>query len=153
MSQVLFAGGYPFHYEGNEWANAWWHLTTSNSGTWDWVPYFETYALEHYPFEFEVRDSADELEAADVILLDLVDNDTFSGYPDGIPDHVRVVVDDSGSISQNQADYTDGCGGNLEIPSPTTDILINQHCVDRWHVAWDYGLTGLHGKTYLHVID
>jgi hypothetical protein len=152
MSQVLLAGGYPFHYQGSDWANAWWHNFTTSSLTWSYIPAFQDYALNYYPSEFATKSSAGALEAGDLILLDLMNNSDPQGGPDGIPDHVRVVVDESGYISQNQEDYTDGCGNNLEIPASTSDILINQHCIDRWHVKWDYGIT-IEGKIYIHVID
>jgi hypothetical protein len=143
ISQVLHNGGYPLR-TGNwnkesiyEWwyrKVLWWYET---SNTWSAADWLMMYAAQYTEFEF--RSSPTELERGDFFLVDLRDNNNPSGPPDGKPDHGRVIVG-YGYTSTNQADYTNGCGVNYPIPSQVYTLLINQHCVDRWHVKWDYRL-------------
>ena len=70
--------------------------------------------------------------------------------PDGIPDHARFVVG-YGYTSTDQEDYTDGCGSNQTIPASTYGLLVDQHCVDRKHVIWNYGVQGGIGYWPFHV--
>jgi hypothetical protein len=146
-SQVLRKGGYPLR-TGNWNANSiyeWWYQWVSgygyiNSKTWSATDWFNTYTAQ-YPAEFQPTCWPSCLQAGDLILLDLTTNSNpGNGIPDGLPDHARIVVSTSGPISQDPADYTDGCGGSYTVPSPRTTTLINQHCTDRKRVAWDYRL-------------
>lgn len=68
---------------------------------------------------------------------------------DGFYDHIRVIVG-WGNTSTNQRDYTNGCGTNTPVPTVVYTILGNQHCIDRWHVAWDYGVLS-YGLLYVRV--
>lgn len=135
ISQVLHNGEYPLR-TGNWDRNSiyeWWYRKVwwgyENSKTWSAADWLGRFAAQYVDFEF--RTSPVYLEGGDFFLLDL--------NRDGKPDHGRVVVG-YGFTSTNQADYTDGCGTNYPIPRRTYTLLINQHCVDRWHVAWDYRL-------------
>lgn len=146
VSQALHNGGYPLR-PGNWDENSvfeWWYrkvlLWYENSKTWSTTDWFNTYLFQ-YPDEFEFRSWPTELEAGDFFLMDL-HGANIEDPPDGIPDHARFVVG-YGFTSTNQEDYTDGCGGNLEIPPSTYGLLANQHCVDRKHVAWDYRIQGI----------
>jgi hypothetical protein len=91
-----------------------------------------------------------DLEMDGLPLGDFIAIDTGSG----IPDHTRVIVG-SGNTSTNQSDYTDGCGINKPIPVQKYTVLGDQHCIDRWHVAWDYNLILPNGQPmnrwYIHV--
>jgi hypothetical protein len=86
--------------------------------------------------EFEMLSSPILLTTGDILILDITGP---IGLPDGIPDHARIIVG-QGYTSTDQADYTDGCGNNLQIPPSTYTLLIDQHCTDRRHVAFDYNL-------------
>jgi hypothetical protein len=116
----------------------------------DWLNVY----FAQYPSEFDVNPQS-ALEGGDLIILDL-HGASPDDFPDGVPDHVRVVVG-YGDISQNQNDYTRGgcAGADYPVPTanPTPILLINQHCVDRWHVAWDYRLFGDENIWYIHVIE
>jgi hypothetical protein len=152
-SQSLRAGGYPLrtgNYDPNS-VFQWWYYWSSvwgwqNSKTWSASDWFNTYVAQ-YPGEFQVNgvSSGSQLSQGDFIAID-----TGSG----IPDHTRVIVG-SGNTSTNQSDYTDGCGINKPIPAQKYTILGDQHCIDRWHVAWDYNLILPNGQPmnrwYIHV--
>lgn len=154
MSQVLYEGDYPLR-TGNwdpdnvlEWwykKVLWWY---ENSKTWSATDWFNTYLFQ-YGGEFEYRSWPTELEEGDFFPMDLRGPNP-SDPPDGVPDHVRVVVG-YGYTSSDQIDYTDGCGGNNSIPPTTYTLLINQHCVDRKHVAWNYNLPDSIGRWPFHV--
>ena len=146
VSQSLHNGGIPLR-TGNWDENSvfeWWYKKTlwwyDNSKTWSATDWFNTYLFQ-YPDEFEFRSWPTELEAGDFFLMDLRGAEP-EDPPDGIPDHARFVVG-YGWSSVNQQDYTDGCGANLIIPPTTYGLLVNQHCVDRKHVAWDYMIEGI----------
>lgn len=105
--------------------------------------------------EFVVNPDPPVPQGGDFILLDLRNNmfPNLNLPPDGLPDHGRFLVG-YGSTSTEQYDYTDGCGVNNPIPTSEITLLGNQHCTDRWHVAWDYNINfDLHRAWYIHVID
>lgn len=156
ISQVLHNGGYPLR-TGNWNKNSiyeWWYRKVlwwyENSKTWSAADWLNMYIAQYQATEFKYRSWPTQLQSGDFFLIDLRDNDNPSGPPDGKPDHGRVIVG-YGYTSTNQADYTDGCGTNYPVPSQTYTLLINQHCVDRWHVAWDYRLPGSIGRWSIHV--
>lgn len=120
------------------------------SYTWGVTNWLNLYVAQ-YPNEFDVVSSEIQLDGGDFISLDLRNNETNEPVPDGKPDHGRVVVG-YGNTSTSQDDYTDGCGGNNTIPPTTYTLLVNQHCTDRWHVAWDYNIQDI-PRWYIHVID
>jgi hypothetical protein len=153
MSQVLFAGGYPTSLPGNDWPYAWWYDTTlqSSSATWRVVPTFYNYVAtpdNQHSHEFEIIVSTGAtpppvLAGGDVILLDLRNNNNPNLGPDNLPDHARVVVG-QGNTSQDRSDYIN-CGDDgtvtptpIATPTTTSDLLIDQNCIDRWHVIWNY---------------
>lgn len=123
----------------------WWY---ENSNTWSATDWFNTYVAQ-YPDEFEIYPWPTNLMPGDFFTMDLR-GATPSDPPDGIPDHIRFVLG-YGNTSTNQIDYTDGCGNNNSIPTMTYTLLIDQHCVDRKHVAWDYKLPGSIGRWSIHV--
>jgi hypothetical protein len=160
VSQVMHNGGYPLRTGiGDE--NSpfeWWYrdpapFQPDYSLTWAVTDWLNVYFAQ-YPSEFDVNPQS-ALEGGDLIILDL-HGASPDDFPDGVPDHVRVVVG-YGDISQNQNDYTRGgcAGADYPVPTanPTPILLINQHCVDRWHVAWDYRLFGDENIWYIHVIE
>lgn len=157
ISQVLHNGGYPLR-TGNWDENSifeWWYrkrfgLWWQNSKTWSAADWLNTYVHQYQAAEFEIRSWPTDLEAGDFYLMDLYNNDDPDQPPDGKPDHGRVIVG-YGLTSTNQGDYTDGCGNNKPIPPQTDTLLANQHCVDRWHVAWDYEIPGSVGRWSIHV--
>ena len=157
ISQVLHNGGYPLRtgdYDENSYYE-WWFRDPAQyfvnySTTWSATNWLNVY-LTQYPNEFDTVSSVSTLEGGDFILLDLRNNDTNAPIPDGKPDHGRIVVG-YGNTSTNQSDYTDGCGNNLSIPSSTYVLLANQHCTDRWHVAWNYNIQDI-PRWYIHIID
>lgn len=147
VSQALYNGGYPMR-TGNWNTDSyfdWWFRTVllvkQNSKTWSATDWFNVYVTQ-YPNEFQYVTSYSNLSTADFFLLDL--------NGDGSPDHARFVVG-NGYTSTDQSDYTNGCGTNESIPSQTYTLLIDQHCVDRKHVAWNYNLPGSVGRWYYHV--
>jgi hypothetical protein len=154
VSQALHNGGLPLR-TGNWDENSvfeWWYRKVlwwyENSITWSATPEFNTYLFQ-YPNDFEFWSWPTDLEGGDFFLMDL-HGATLQDPPDGIPDHARFVVG-YGWTSTNQGDYTDGCGTNLTIPSSTYELLINQHCVDRKRVVWNYGVQGGVGFWPFHV--
>ncbi|HMR99739.1 MAG TPA: amidase domain-containing protein [Anaerolineales bacterium] len=157
ISQVLHNGGYPLrtgNFDENSYYE-WWYRDPSQyfvsySTTWSAANWFNVY-ISLYPNEFDTMSTVTALQEGDFILLDLRNNDTNAPFPDGKPDHGRVVVG-YGNTSVNQSDYTDGCGNNSAIPSSEYTLLVNQHCTDRWHVAWDYNIEDV-PRWYIHVID
>jgi hypothetical protein len=153
-------GGYPLRTGiGDE--NSpfeWWYrdpapFQPDYSLTWSMANWLNVYFAQ-YPSEFDVNPPS-ALEGGDLIILDL-HGASLDDAPDSIPDHARAVVG-YGDISQNQNDYTrGGCAGAdypIPTPNPSPILLINQHCVDRWHVAWDYNLLDEHQKWFIHIID
>jgi hypothetical protein len=155
MSQVLLAGGYPFHGNSpNDWVENWWYTSTNSSLSWRYVPAFKNY-FEAHPNEFVVVNQAEMLQAGDIIMLDLHGPDS-DDPPDGIYDHVEVVVG-YGYTSTNLNDYIQydlDCNVIQNTPPASTpDILISQNCVDRWRVAWDEFVEPDTGKVFIHVID
>lgn len=162
-SQVLHEGGYPLRegqYEpldGEEW---WYKPDSLSEYSWTWWKaesfknYMELYA---YPGEFELKTSKNGLAGGDFIVLDICTNGELNcGDPDGIPDHVRVVVGE-GYTSTNPDDYANPCTtATPTVPASINALLINQNCVDRWHVKWDYNIEYLVGSDsiwYFHVIE
>jgi len=155
MSQVLLAGGYPFHGNSpNDWVENWWYTSTNSSLSWRYVPSFENY-FEVHPNEFYTVSQASILQAGDIIMLDL-HGVNLDDPPDGTYDHIKVVVG-VGYTSSNPIDYTYCENGVLviptNIPAGTNTVLINQNCIDRWHVAWDYGVDEEAITIFIHVID
>lgn len=156
LSQVLYSGGYPLR-TGNWDPNSifeWWYrpvlLWFENSHTWSVTEDFNIY-VNQYPSEFDTGVLPSQLERGDFLLMDLRNNDNPDILiPDGRPDHGRVVIG-YGYTSTNQNDYTNGCGENLTVPPSTYTLLANQHCTDRWHVAWDYNLPGNANLWPIHV--
>jgi hypothetical protein len=159
-SQVLHKGTYPLR-EGNWNANSpfeWWYKKVmwwyENSKTWSATDWLNTYIHQYRPEEFDVSAGTmstvdiSELAGGDFIIMDTRDNDEEEGPPDGIPDHVRIIVG-YGLTSSNLEDY--GCRENPTVPSPIYTLLANQHCVDRWHIAWNYNLTEEYGLWLIHV--
>ena len=145
-SQVLHEGGYPLHptdpatwyplnpiqwWYGQNYPFGWW-----NTNSWS-VPDALREYVTHYPSDFQFKSSpvaGTNLTKGDFFLMDL--------DRDGTPDHTRVIVG-SGYTSTKPADYTyTGCisGGVAPIPARKMALLANQHCVDRWHVVWNYNL-------------
>ena len=120
-----------------------------NSKTWSATDWINSYFAQ-YPDEFEVNPQT-SLEGGDFIVLD-TDRDQ-------LPDHIRIVVG-YGSTSTNESDYigweTDdtSCWEVINpVPTPVNKLLINQHCIDRWHVAWDYNIVFENiNMWYIHVI-
>jgi hypothetical protein len=87
----------------------------------------------------------------------LIVNGTSTDGSDGLPDHIRVIVG-NGWTSTDVIDYYTKCDANGNpAPTPTAappsvfDLLIDQHCIDRRHVVWDYGIDGNANKWYIHV--
>jgi hypothetical protein len=160
VSQILHEGGMPLDpaNSGNWWPynNAqWWYGyycmpwgCVENSNTWSATDWLRDYA-NNYPAKFQYRTSPvspGNLSKGDFFLMDL-------DY-DNIPDHARIIVG-GGYTSTNQADYTmDGCtqNGTYPIPARKWALLVNQHCVDRWHVAWNYRVASGIRKWSYHVI-
>ena len=85
-----------------------------------------------------------------------------AGGPDGKPDHGRVVVG-KGYPSEENIDYISQdkdifgiCHTTFhEVPPPPDDpvLLVNQHCIDRLHVVWNYNLTSNNRRFYIHVTE
>ena len=165
ISQVLYNGDYPLR-PGNWDANdefQWWYRaddndpsTDENSKTWSATDWFKSY-IEHYDDEFSefvVNPNPPVPQGGDFILLDLRNNIfPLILIPDGLPDHGRALVG-YGYTSTDQRDYTNGCGNNDIIPDSALTLLANQHCTDRWHVAWDYNIDfNIQGFWYIHIID
>ena len=129
--------------------------------TWRNVEDFKKHA-EAYPNEFDVSSKTTDpnlpanITAGDFILLDLGNNDTGINIPDNRPDHVRVIVGE-GWTSTSVIDYYDECVNSTPAPTPTAvptsvfKMLIDQHCVDRYHVGWNYGIAENANKWYIHV--
>jgi hypothetical protein len=163
ISQVLQNGGYPLRTGNWDENNVfeWWYrdgglFEADYSLTWanaDWInSYFAQYLNE-----FDVNPPVSTLEGGDFIVLDLRDNDTSEPVPDGIPDHGRVVVG-YGYPSTDVINYI-SYNTNCEVvynPTPTSVpepiLLINQHCVDRQNVAWDFNIQDI-PRWYIHVIE
>ena len=78
---------------------------------------------------------------------------TVDEPPDGVYDHIKVVVGD-GYTSTDPIDYVTYVDGAPVIPTTAPesvfDVLINQNCIDRWHVAWDYGVRPNARKIFIH---
>lgn len=155
LSQVLQNGNYPLR-PGNYDKNShfeWWYrdliIGFDNSKTWSATDWFNSYAAQ-YPAEFEVNIPLNSLLGGDFILLDLHDNDNVDLPPDGKPDHARIVVG-NGYTSTDPIDYTDSCGGSYTIPNSVNTLLINQHCPDRKHVAWDFNIDSSTSRWYIQV--
>jgi hypothetical protein len=146
VSQSLYKGGIGLK-TGNWDENSvyeWWYKANyigpifigyTNSKTWSATDWFNTY-LYQYTNQFELRSWPTQLESGDFFILDL-QGSTPGSPPDGIPDHARFVVG-YGNSSEDPADYT--CQSD-PIPTSTYGLLVDQHCVDRKHVAWDYRLS------------
>jgi hypothetical protein len=154
LSQVLHNGGYPLRpddYSGD--ASEWWYKPQdlSYSLTWSAADSLKWYVLT-WATDFTMKPSVFDLQSGDFILLDLRENTPpYNPIPDGIPDHASFVIG-YGYTSVNQVDYTDGCGGTYTIPQSIETMLINQNCVDRHHVAWDYRVnTNVHNLWYVHI--
>lgn len=169
ISQVLHEGGYPLR-TGNWDENSlfeWWFRDGSlfqpdYSKTWSVTDWFYNYT-KIYNTEFEEKADVFELMTGDFILLDLQNNDDPDDpSPDGKPDHGRVIVGE-GYPSEYEIDYISQdkdifgkCHTTINpVPTPPgiPVLLINQHCIDRWHVVWNYNLTSGDRKFYIHVTD
>jgi hypothetical protein len=165
ISQAIYNGGYPLRY--GDWNSSdefqWWYRaddnnpsTDENSKTWSAADWLKSY-VEHYDdeyYEFVVNPDPPIPQGGDFILLDLRNNVVPAILvPDGLPDHGRFLVG-YGLTSTDQRDYTDGCGGNNDIPVSEFTLVANQHCTDRWHVKWDYNIDfDRYGVWYIHIID
>jgi len=168
ISQVLHEGGYPLRSSEN-WnvqdLYQWWFredaLFNDYSNTWSVTNSFYEYT-KIYRTEFDTNAAFSDLQAGDFILLDLLNNNNPEDpTPDGKPDHGRVIVGE-GNISQDEIDYIGMVDHSFYCetvinPVPTPDgtpvLLIDQHCIDRRHVAWDYNLDPRTRKYYIHVIN
>lgn len=164
ISQILHEGGYPLRV-GHTWdadnKYEWWYRTNFfpyNSKTWSATDWFYQYT-KIYDAEFDTNVQWSDLEGGDFILMDLRNNETPNiNTPDGKPDHARVVIGE-GDTSDNPIDYisytSNHCAINYNpVPPVETTLLVNQHCVDRKHVVWDYGIDfSVHNLFYIHVID
>lgn len=155
-SQVLHNGNYPLRL-GNENPESpfeWWYkdfgLWYTHSNSWSAANWFNLY-VHQYEYEFEVNPPLSTLEGGDFIVMDLRDNENENDPPDGIPDHIRVVVGE-GYTSTDQADYE--CNVPPQTPPLSTlTLLADQHCPDRKHVSWDYNLNlNVHNVWFIHVI-
>jgi hypothetical protein len=155
ISQVLHEGGFPLRMgNNNNDVTKWWydplHLS-DYSKTWTVTDWLKNY-MELYTTEYNINSTLSALEMGDIILLDLTGPEN---KPDFIADHGRVVVG-YGMTSTNQLDYTNYgflcIKYNEDIPPSTNSLLINQHCVDRQHVKWDYNLPQNANKWYVHVM-
>lgn len=168
ISQVLHEGGYPLRTGNWDENNVfeWWFRDGSlfqldYSKTWAVTDWFHNYT-KIYNTEFDANAQFSELEAGDFVLLVLLNNDNPSKGPDGRPDHGRVVVGE-GYPSAYEIDYIsqdDHHGLYCEtiinpVPPPPSApvLLVNQHCIDRWHVVWNYNLAPNDRKFYVHVTD
>lgn len=98
---------------------------------------------------------ASMLQAGDIIMLD-IHGPSSSDPPDGVYDHIQVVVG-NGNTSTDPNDYVTCVNGVPIVPSsapPSVNaVLIDQNCIDRKHVAWDYFVEPEAGKKFIHVID
>lgn len=168
ISQVLHEGGYPLRI-GNWNENnvfEWWFRDGSlfqpdYSKTWGVTDWLYNYT-KIYNTEFEEKTNVSELMAGDFILLDIMNNDDHTKGPDGKPDHGRVVVG-KGYPSEENIDYISQdkdifgiCHTTFhEVPPPPDDpvLLVNQHCIDRLHVVWNYNLTSNNRRFYIHVTE
>jgi len=146
---VLHEGGHPLRGIATDWPENWWYTVNNTSLSWRNAPNFKNY-IDLYPTLFEYVISYQSLDMGDIIVMDTLNNTTWSGNPDGIPDHVRIVVG-YGSTSTNADDYRN-CSTPSPVPTSTYTLLINQHCIDRKHVAWNYNiLPGFHNLWYVRV--
>lgn len=149
-SQVLHEGGHPLRGIGEPGVEDWWYTSTDSSITWRNAPDFKNYIQHYTNVLFEFVSGYSSLSGGDLILLDLLNNATWSGNPDGIPDHVRVVVG-YGYTSASANDYNN-CETTPTVPPQTYTLLINQHCIDRKQVAWNYKIIlGFHNLWYVRV--
>jgi hypothetical protein len=156
ISQILHQGGYPLK-TGNWDENSvfeWWFRYIPfhyvNSKTWSTTDWFSTFLFQ-YPEELQMSSWPTELDWGDFFLMDLR-GENIDDPPDGIPDHARIIIG-YGFTSIHQIDYTNGCGVNYSIPPQLFTQLVNQHCIDRKHVAWDYMVDiGVKGIWPWHII-
>jgi hypothetical protein len=161
VSQVMHNGGYPLRtgsWDDNS-PFEWWYrdpapFQPDYSLTWAAANWLNLYFAQ-YPSEFDVNPPISTLEGGDLIILDLRNNDTNESVPDGIPDHGRVVIG-YGNSSTDPTDYIFYdvfCQiENDPVPASEYMLLVNQHCVDRWHVPWNYNIQDK-PRWYIHVID
>lgn len=145
-SQVLFTGGVDFvlnSYPDQNAPSDWWVTGITSSRTWRLTDWFRDWmSLQNRITELVFYS---QLSSADIILLDL----TGPGdIPDRIPDHARVVVG-YGYTSTNVADY--GCLTPQTIPPSTYTLLVDQHCTDRRHVAWDFRINENQRMWFYHI--
>ncbi len=153
VSQILYTGGLPLR-TGNWNPNSvfeWWYRKIlfwfENSLTWSATPEFISYLFQ-YPNDFEFRSWPTELKGGDFFVMDLR-GATPQDPPNGIPDHVRFVVG-YGWTSTDEIDYQ--CGSiPPTIPPSTYALLIDQHCVDRRHVIWNFNVPSGVGYWPFHV--
>lgn len=128
----------------------WWYTGDEYSRTWAWTDWLYNY-MRIYDTEFSFMANEELLEGGDFIFLDLRNNiNEEILIPDGKADHMRVVVG-NGSISLAAGDYS--CVDPTRIPTESENtLLVNQHCVDRKHVAWDFNIDfNIHHVWYVHV--
>ena len=146
ISQILDVAGHPYRGQiGRDWVQDWWYSaqhSPSTSTTWRYTPSFWEY-VKYYEAQgvFQIVSSISYLSAGDIILMDFGRN--------GSIDHARIVVG-YGYTSTNLQDYTDGCGNQTPVPTSTYTLIANQHCPDRWHVAWNFGID--EATTFLYYI-
>lgn len=159
-SQVLRAGGFPNNpsnatpYNQND-PHQWWYdpilgfWPYYSSVTWRATPEFVD---EYVPFrstEFQFKNHIGQMIKGDLLALDLQDENGRYGH-DGIPDHMRVVLDWN-YTSPFSIDYS-GTGDNF-VMSPALTLLIDQHSIDRWHVPWTYNFISMDDVyAYIHII-
>lgn len=159
-SQVLHYGGFynnpsdPSQYDMND-PHQWWYdpilglWPYYSSITWRATPEFVD---EYVPFrsaEFQFKSRVDYLKKGDLIVLDHWDLRIDDFGHDGLPDHVRIVLDWNYSSPFN-VDYI-GDGDNY-VTNPIIQLLIDQHTTDRWHVPFNYALRSGDIYKYVHVI-
>ncbi len=121
LSQMLQAGGYPFHGaygSGNDCSNVWWYGNQLNFSTsWSYAPCMNTFALNH-PGDFTYwNNSPFYLSPGDFFLMELEGG--------GVPDHARVIV-----------------GFGNDVFDGTYTNLIDSHTNDRKHRAWSSYIPG-----------
>jgi hypothetical protein len=149
ISQVLHHGGLslrPGTYNND--ISEWWYGPLDSSFTWSVTDWLYDYT-RLYRTEFDTSVAVGDLEGGDFILVDAINNNTGSPIPDGKPDHGRVVVG-YGDTSIDPADYE--CIPEEEIPTEVEHniLLVNQHCTDRKHVAWDFRIEDV-PQFFVHV--
>lgn len=148
VNQMLDKGGYPqrkgdddiwHRYCYKKW---WWRV----SQTWYNTDKLNWYVAQYQDGEFEYRGWPDQLEKGDFYLMDLRNNENPNDpNPDGKADHARAIVGWDWT-STNSEDYVPD-----PVPPQQWALLSNQHCLDRWHVPWDFRVPGSVPRWSIHV--